>query len=178
MPDFWNAAKGTLATVAPMLASAVGGPLAGAATGAVIKALGMAPDTAPDVVAQAVVNATPDQLLALKKADQEFAEQMKALDLEADKLVFADKANAREREVEISKTPAPFRDHTPSILAYSLTAGFFGLLITMMFHAIPDGMETLMNIMLGALGSSFGMAVSYYFGSSNKQSPIVTPEKQ
>jgi hypothetical protein len=131
MSDFWNAAKATLGTVAPMLASAVGGPLAGAATGAVIKAMGLAPDTAPEAVAQAVVGATPEQLLALKKADSEFAQAMKALDVDAAKLAYADTADARQREVEV-------RDHTPSMLAYGLTGGFFCLLGTMTFHPLPD----------------------------------------
>jgi hypothetical protein len=168
MSDFWSVAKGTLGTVAPMLASAVGGPLAGAATGAIIKALGLAPDTAPEVVAEAVRNATPEQLLALKQADQTFAAQMKQLDIDAAKLAYSDTADARMREIEV-------RDHTPSIMAYSLTAGFFGLLSLMMFHAVPAGMETLVNIMLGALGQSFGMSVSYYFGSSNKATSISIP---
>lgn len=170
MPDFWNAAKATLSTVAPMLASAVGGPLAGAATGAVIKALGLAPDTGPEAVAQAVVGATPEQLLALKKADQEFAQAMKALDVDAAKLAYADTADAREREEKV-------HDHTPAMLAYALSGGFFGLLALMMFHQMPVGSETLMNVMLGALGSSWTMAMSYYFGSSNKATSISTPPK-
>lgn len=170
MSDFWSAAKGTLATVAPMLASAVGGPLAGAATGAVIKALGLAPDTAPEVVAEAVRNATPEQLMALKQADQQFAAQMKQLDIDAAKLAYADTADARMREIEV-------RDHTPAMLAYGLTIGFFSLLATMMFHQMPAGSEALLNVMLGALGASFGMAVSYYFGSSNKATSISTPPK-
>jgi hypothetical protein len=168
MSDFWNAAKATLGTVAPMLASAVGGPLAGAATGAIIKALDLAPDTAPDAVAQIVEHANADQLLKLKQADQQFAEQMKQLDVDAAKLAYADTADARQREVEV-------RDHTPSMLAYGLTGGFFCLLGTMTFHPLPTENKDLLNIMLGALGASFGMAVSYYFGSSNKATSISTP---
>ena len=41
METIWKAAAGVLSTVAPMLATAVGGPLAGAATNAIIGALGL-----------------------------------------------------------------------------------------------------------------------------------------
>ena len=63
--DFWKDAKNTLGAVAPMLASAVGGPLAGAATTAIVNALGLAPDTTQEQAATAVVGATADQLIAL-----------------------------------------------------------------------------------------------------------------
>lgn len=99
MADFWNAAKGTLSTVAPMLASAVGGPLAGAATGAIVKALGLAPDTKPEDVATAVVGAAPEQLLALKQAEVQFQAQMRQLDIDAAKLTFDDDADARRAQL-------------------------------------------------------------------------------
>ena len=160
--DFWKEAKLTLGAVAPMLASAVGGPLAGAATTAIVSALGLAPDTTQEQAATAVVGATADQLIALRNADHEFAEKMKQLEIDAAKLTYDDKANARAREAAI-------KDHTPAILALGLTVGFFGLLSVMLFHAVPDGSSTLLNVMLGSLGSSFGMMVAYYYGASAPQ---------
>ena len=160
--DFWKDAKNTLGAVAPMLASAVGGPLAGAATTAIVNALGLAPDTTQEQAATAVVGATADQLIALRNADHDFAEKMKQLEIDAAKLTYDDKANARAREAAI-------KDHTPAILALGLTVGFFGLLSVMLFHAVPDGSSTLLNVMLGSLGSSFGMMVAYYYGASAPQ---------
>ena len=162
--DFWKDAKSTLGAVAPMLASAVGGPLAGAATTAIVNALGLAPDTTQEQAATAVVGATADQLIALRNADHDFAEKMKQLELDAAKLTYDDKANARAREAAV-------KDHTPAILAAGLTVGFFGLLSVMLFHAVPDGSSTLLNVMLGSLGSSFGMMVAYYYGASAPQPP-------
>ena len=109
METIWKAAAGVLSTVAPMLATAVGGPLAGAATNAIIGALGLPQDTPPEQVAQAVQNATPDQLLAIKKAEGEFAVQMKALDVTLEQLRYSDTANARAREVAV-------RDWMPKVL--------------------------------------------------------------
>ena len=160
--DLWKDAKLTLATVAPLLGTAVGGPLGGTVANIIAGALGLAPDTAPEQVASAVTGATADQLIALRNADHDFAEKMKQLEIDAAKLTYDDKANARAREAAI-------KDHTPAILALGLTVGFFGLLSVMLFHAVPDGSSTLLNVMLGSLGSSFGMMVAYYYGASAPQ---------
>lgn len=160
MADFWNAAKGVLGVVAPTLATAVGGPFAGVATRAIIGALGLAPDTKPEDVAATVAGATPEQLVALKQAELDFTAKMKQLDIDAAKLAYDDTANARAREVSV-------RDHTPAVLGYAITGGFFGLLGLMMFHALPPDSKDLLNIMLGALGTGFTLMLSYYYGSSS-----------
>ena len=163
--DFWKDAKAALATVAPLLGTAIGGPLGGTAANIIVGALGLAPDTTPQQAAAAVVGASPEQLIALQKADQAFAAQMAQLNLDAAKLTIGDKADARAREIAV-------RDRTPAVLAFVLTTGFFGLLAVMVFHDVPEGSSTLLNIMLGALGSSFGMMVSYYYGSSAQPAPV------
>ena len=163
--DFWKDAKAALATVAPLLGTAIGGPLGGTAANIIVSTLGLAPDTTPQQAAAAVVGASPEQLIALQKADQAFAAQMAQLNLDAAKLTIGDKADARAREIAV-------RDRTPAVLAFVLTAGFFGLLAVMVFHDVPEGSSTLLNIMLGALGSSFGMMVSYYYGSSAQPAPV------
>ena len=155
----WSAERGVLGAVAPMLATAVGGPLVGSAASAVCAALGLAPDTPHDQVVAAVLAATPEQLLALKNADATYAAQMRRLDIDAAKLSFDDLANARQRG-------ATMRDTTPAVLAYAITVGFFGLLSLMAFHEMPASNLTVLQIMLGALGAAFGGCVQYYFGSS------------
>lgn len=159
---FWDDAIGVLAKVAPLLASAVGGPLAGTATSAIISALGLAPDTTPQAAAAAVVNASPDQLLALKKADADFSVAMGRLNLDRDKLVFDDRASARAREAAV-------KDHAPFALAVAVTCGFFGLLGAMLYHDLPTGNAAILNTMLGSLGTAWVMAMSYYFGASAPQ---------
>ena len=62
--------KNTLATVAPTLGQAVGGPLGGAAAKMIASVLGCKAE--PKSIAQAMQNATPEQLLELKKAEKEF----------------------------------------------------------------------------------------------------------
>lgn len=162
MADFWKAAGGILGTVAPVLATAVGGPLAGVAARAIAGALGLGESSTEQEIAAAVAGASPDQLLALKQADQEFAARMKELDIDVLRIDAGDRDSARRREISV-------RDWVPGILAILVTAGFFGVLIYMMrFGVAKDsaGSEA-MIVMLGALGAAFGAIVNYYYGSSS-----------
>lgn len=156
--EFWNDAAGVLTKVAPMLASAVGGPLAGAATSAIIGALGLSPGASQQDAAAAVVGATPDQLLALKKADEDFAEKMAQLNLDTAKLAFDDRANARGRETVV-------KDHTPSILAYCILAGSLLAGLAVLAGKVPDT-SVLAGVVIGYLFADAKQVLAYYFGSS------------
>lgn len=70
-----------------------------------------------------------------------------------------DTQNARGREISV-------KDNTPKLLAYGVTIGFFGLLLTMIFKVLPAGNETLLNVMVGVLGTAWIAVMNYYFGSS------------
>lgn len=150
--------------VAPFIGTALGGPLGGAAASALASALGGDPTKAtPDELAKLVQSVTPEQLLALKQAEGDFAAKMQQLgfqhesDLEA--TAAQDRASARQREVAV-------RDWTPRALAYGVTAGFFGLLAFMLKHEVPSGSKDILNVMLGSLGTAWIAIVTYYFGSS------------
>lgn len=67
-----------LKTVAPWIGTALGGPLGGMAVTAAANALGLG-DKTTDAIKQALGGATPEQMLALKEADQTFALQMQTL---------------------------------------------------------------------------------------------------
>ena len=58
-------------TVAPWIGTALAGPLGGMAVTAAADALGLSEKTT-DAIKQAVSGATPEQMLALKQADQAF----------------------------------------------------------------------------------------------------------
>ncbi len=157
--------KALVKSIAPTIGTALGGPLGGIAGVALSKALGISEDTAKDdtAMAAAIQGANPDQLLALKKADQDFAVQMQKLGFEnteaLEAIAAGDRANARDREVKT-------RDWTPRILGLTITLGFFGLLSYLLRHEPPTGSRDILNIMLGSLGSAWIGVVTYYFGSS------------
>ena len=146
-------------TVAPSIATAVGGPLAGMATRAISEALLGKPDGTEDELIDAAAKASPDQLLALKKAEQDFAVRMRELEIDLQRIDAADRNSARDREVKTG-------DMTPRALAAAVTLGFFGVLGYMIAYGLPtQGGEALL-VMLGTLGTAWGGIVSYYFGSS------------
>lgn len=145
-----------LRTVAPTVALAVGGPFGPIAAAAVHAALGSSDDAS---AAAALVAATPDQLLALKNAENAFTEQMKTLGIQEEKLSFDDTANARAREAAV-------KDSTPQVLAYLTTAGFFAALIGTFYIPIPDASKAIIFSMIGSLGTVWINQQGYYFGSS------------
>lgn len=147
-------------TVAPSIASAVGGPLAGMATRAISEALLGKPDGTEQELEQAAAKATPEQLLALKQAENEFAVKMRELDIDLERIANADRDSARNREVAT-------KDWTPRILAALVTTGYFSVLFYMLTHGLPTtGGSEAMLVMLGTLGTAWGGIMAYYFGSS------------
>ena len=146
-------------TVAPSIATAVGGPLAGMATRAISEALLGKPDGTEAELVEAAKVATPEQLLALKNAEQDFAVRMRELDVDLERIDAADRNSARDREVKT-------RDLTPRFLAAAVTFGFFGVLSWMIANGLPANGGEAMLVMLGTLGTAWGAIISYYFGSS------------
>jgi len=155
-----SGAMSTLATVAPMAASAFGGPLAGVAAQKVIGALGLSPDTTKTELEAAIVAATPDQLLAIKKAEQEFIADMKRLDIDVIKIQAADRASARDREVKTGDS------WTPRVIA-GIIIGLYCYVQWFLLSGIVDhSMEAFVLRSLGTLDAAVGMILGYYFGSS------------
>jgi hypothetical protein len=152
--------KKTLATVAPALATALGGPLAGLATQAVGAVFGLGTSPAEEDLAAALQGAKPEDLLALKKADQEFTLRMRELDIDLERIAAGDRKSAREREKNVS-------DRVPGMLAMFLTFGFFSLLGWLVTHEPPAGSRDILNIMLGSLGTGWITMLAYYYGSSS-----------
>ena len=147
-------------TVAPTIASAVGGPLAGMATRAISEALLGKPDGSEQELAESAAKATPEQLLALKQAENDFAIKMRELDIDLERIANEDRDSARNREVAT-------KDWTPRILAGLITVGYFGALFYMLRNGLPQhGGSEAMLVMLGTLGTAWGGVVAYYFGSS------------
>lgn len=169
--------KGALGNLAPMLATALGGPLAGGAVAAITAALGLGDGATDAEIAKKLATASPDTLLQIKKAEQDFSARMAELGFksEADlaRIEADDRASARQREVER-------QDWTPRILAYLVTAGFFGMLSVMVFAEIPPASKEPLYILLGSLGTAWTSIIAYYFGSTaggQKKSELLSKAK-
>ena len=87
--------------------------------------------------------------------------------LQSKKMVFEDKSNARNREIEVVKTTGK-KDNTVTILAGVIVIGFFAGLISLVFVHLDKGSGTyeLLYMMFGALIAKFGTVIDYFFGAS------------
>lgn len=152
--------KKTVATVAPALATAFGGPLAGVAVTIAGKALGLNDATEQDI-AEAVATGNPDVLLKLREANNQFIIEMKRLDVDIDRIHAEDRDSARKLGIARGLTAQ-----------WSLSAIFvvaFGVVLGMMFspeHQIPEGMKDTALILFGALVAELAKIMNYWFGSS------------
>lgn len=154
--------KTIIATVAPWIGTALGGPLGGMAVEAAANALGLSSKTT-DSVKQALSGATPEQMLALKQADQVFALQMQKLGYDnIEKLASLAVENTKDARAMQVQTRSP----VPAVLAVIITVGFFGILIGMLYGVLKTTDNQALLIMLGALGAAWGAVVNYFFGSS------------
>jgi hypothetical protein len=162
-----------VATVAPSIATALGGPLAGMAVGQLGKALGL-DDSSEESVSNAIISASPDDLLKMKEADLDFQKAMKAADIELVRISADDRNSARQRQIAV-------KDKIPGILAFAVTTGFFGVLTFMLLRDVPTSSKDVLNIMLGALGTAWIQVMGFYFGSSSgseKKNEIIASLKK
>jgi hypothetical protein len=153
--------KDVVGAVAPGLATALGGPLAGAAVAALsAKLLGREDGTEADVAA-AVTAGGPDALLAIRQADQVFATRMRELDIDVEKLHQADRADARMRELSGNDA------WTPRLLAAVVLLGWFAVQGFLLTNVVPAEMREIVLRAMGTLDMALGLVLSYYFGSSS-----------
>lgn len=165
----------SLLGIAPALASAlvpgVGGIVAGSALKAVSGALGQdlgEGEAGAKRLADALSGGlTPEQMAALKKADQEFAARMKELDVDLERVYQEDRASARRMQVKTRSWAAP-------ALAFIIVGAFIatvgGVFALMLLDGAQASSEPAMLTMLGAVigyvSAKADSIVSFYFGSS------------
>lgn len=155
--------KAFIGNAAPMLATALGGPLAGAAVATIGNALGLGDSPSDEAISKALATADPDAIAKIKQAELDFQARMAELGYKnvADiaKIEADDRDSARKREMEV-------HDWTPRALAFLITLGFFGLIATLAFVAFPEGSKEPLLILFGALSGAFGNVIGYYFGAT------------
>ena len=150
--------KNIVGAVAPTLGTALGGPMGGIAANMISEVLGV-PNT-PKAIEKAIADATPEQMLELKKAENAFEVQMKELEVDVFALETADKQDARGK---FSK------DWTARIMGIAVVGGFMGYIFLVTLQPPEQNSEALINLVLGYLGGLASAVISFYFGASNTQ---------
>lgn len=153
--------KKLVGTLAPTIATALGGPLAGAATVAISKAV-LGKDNGTDgEIEAALAVASPELLLKLKEADNTFKLEMERLGVDLEKIHAGDRDSARKRAMAMN-------DHSPVAIGV-LIVGFWGFiswqLLTM--AAPPAIGDFTVGRILGMLDSALLAFLYYIYGSSS-----------
>lgn len=165
----WTSALNVVKTLAPTIGTALGGPLVGGAISALESVFGITPssnsstDDRQNAIAAAISGATPEQLAAMRKADQDYAVAMatagfKDTETLAD-LAVQDRQSARQMQVATKGWTAPF-------LALAITFGFFTVMSLVMFVPMQQAAHDATMLLMGSLGTAWTAVVAYYFGSS------------
>jgi hypothetical protein len=144
-----------LEQIAPGIATALGGPLAGLAVTVISKALGIDEKDVQNTIESGKL--TSDQLASIKQAEIELQKQANELGLDFEKLATDDRKSARDMQVAT-------KSYIPAVLAIGVTIGFFGILVGLMTDNVTKSDALL--LMLGSLGTAWTAIVSFYFGSS------------
>lgn len=130
-----------IASIAPTIAKLVGTKLESVATDKIKQALG---------VEELPTSLSSVDIEKIKSVDNELMLELYRLDV-------TDRDSARKLALV---------DNTPKVLSYVITFGFFGMLILNSINYLPAVNESVMNIMIGSLGTAWVSIVNYYFGSS------------
>lgn len=156
--------KKLVGSVAPTIATALGGPLAGMATRAIASAVLGNPDADEQEIEAALVKATPETLLALKKADQDFALRMKELDVDLERIAAGDRNSARKMQIETGSW-------TPPILAAVVVSGFIASCVAVLggwVHGLKDPLTAaLIGSVIGNVTSATMLVLNFYYGTTS-----------
>lgn len=151
-----------LKSIAPTIATVLGGPLAGMAVEAVGSALGMS-DATKDKVTEALQsgNLTGDQIASIKQADQALRIRMRELDIELEKVDAGDRDSARKLVIEA-------KEKTPAVLSWLVVTAALGLEGWVMIYGLPAGADAIvLGRILGTLDAAFMTVLTFWLGTSN-----------
>jgi hypothetical protein len=147
-----------LKTIAPTIATALGGPLAGMAIEAVSAAIGIDPKDVKDTLAEGKLNA--DQIASIKTAEIALKSRAQELGLDFAKLATEDRKSARDMQVAT-------RSLVPPLLAVLVTVAWGLVQYFLLTHVIESSMRELIARVLGTLDGALMLVLSFYFGSSS-----------
>lgn len=154
--------KDLLKQVAPGIASVLGGPLGGMAIAVLSKTLLKKDGGTEDEIAEVLATAQdPALLVELKKADQQFAVEMKKLDIDVYRLEHEEKASARSMYAT---------NYWPQITLSSVfVGGYFAILYFVMAKTladIPPWQQAVITTVFGVLTAAVPQILGFWFGSS------------
>ncbi|OGT16129.1 MAG: hypothetical protein A3J49_19340 [Gallionellales bacterium RIFCSPHIGHO2_02_FULL_57_16] len=158
--------KDTLMSIAPTVATALGGPLAGVAVGAIGKVLGLDKSTT-ETVASLITSGklTPDQLSELKKLELQYQNEEQERGFKYADLAFKDRDSARKANVEGGTQKLLFW------LSLVLLTLSLGTEIIVLFWGYPSTLpEIIVGRVLGLMDAVAMMVLAYWYGTTHGSS--------
>lgn len=161
----------TLKTLAPTVASALGGPLAGAAVTALGSLFGISEPT-QDKISKLFTDGqiSAEHLSEIRKLEMDYQNQEKERGFKFAELAFKDVDSARNMQIKTNS-------NMPAVLTTLVTVGFFSILSLLFFHPELKGNEIVM-VMVGQLSAVWAGCVAFYtgttFSSGNKNAMLAT----
>jgi len=153
-------------TLAPTVASALGGPLAGAAVTALGGILGLTEPT-QEKIASAISGGrmTAEQITRIKELELQYQNDERERAFRYAELEFKDVDSARKANVEGGTQGMLFG---LSLVLLTLAIGCEGWVL---FNGYPDGLsEIIVGRVLGLMDAITMMVLSYWYGTTNSSS--------
>jgi hypothetical protein len=147
-----------LKSIAPTIATALGGPLAGMAVEAVSKAIGVDPSEVQNTINSGKM--TADQIAALQQAELTLKTRAQEMGLDFEKLAVADRASARQMQIST-------QSFIPPVLSIMVVVAWSAVQFFLLTHVIEPTMRELIARVLGTLDGALMLVLSFYFGSSS-----------
>ena len=147
-----------LKSIAPTIATALGGPLAGMAVEAVSKAIGVDPGEVQNTINSGKM--TADQIASLQTAEIALKARAQEMGLDFEKLAVADRASARQMQISTNS-------FVPPALSIMIVVAWSAVQYFLLTHVIDPSMRELIARVLGTLDGALMLVLSFYFGSSS-----------
>ena len=147
-----------LTQIAPGIATALGGPLAGLAVTAISKALGIDEKDVQSTIESGKLSA--EQLASLKQAEIDLQAKAQELGINFEKLSVDDRKSAREMQVST-------KSFVPALLSILVVCAWAIIQYFLLTHVIAQEMRELVARVLGTLDGALMLVLSFYFGGSS-----------
>jgi len=147
-----------LKSLAPTLATALGGPLAGMAVEAISKAIGVDPSEVQNTINSGKM--TADQIASIQQAELTLKARAQEMGLDFEKLAVADRTSARQMQISTNS-------FVPPALSIMIVVAWSAVQYFLLTHVIDPSMRELIARVLGTLDGALMLVLSFYFGSSS-----------
>jgi hypothetical protein len=147
-----------LSQIAPSIATALGGPLAGLAVTAISKALGIDEKDVQKTIETGKLSA--EQIMSLKQAEIELQTKAQELGLNFETLATQDRKSAREMQMST-------KSFVPALLSILVVCAWALIQYFLLTHVIAQEMRELVARVLGTLDGALMLVLSFYFGGSS-----------